>query len=321
MLELEKWGEDKPKNIVILAHEFATGAVAAYHFLLTVKDRKRPEGYFDLPHISKWLNFYAGDQTIGDYFISIPNDGEDLEWKELTEELKALRKGDKYYLEKLKKDLKLLGPEGFRIRERQREKNLKKNYELHLEELREDIEGKKSKSEGQAELEEILKDDYMKFFIRVYAPCWFLYGKRPDELMSRAREGHMDSLKKLLQIDKAIVADESIGQLFHEYSTQKNKRKFDALVSALANSPTKKISIGRVKSNIAGFISVFSEKCGHRLFEPDLRALFSAVAVDYGRYEQIDEDIPVTPATFSQAIRREREFWENNLFPKPYKTI
>lgn len=327
MLELEKWGENKPKNLVMVAHDFATGAEAAFHFLTSVKDRRRPEGYFELPHVSKWLEFYSSNFTIIDYFVSkIREDeegsgSENHEFEELVDQLMLLRKGDKCFLAKWEKQKKLLGPEKFRIKEKIKKRNLREAYEFHLEELREDIRGDRNKFEIQKQLDEIFQDDYMKFFIRVYSPCWFIHGKRPDELMAQAREGHLDSLKKLLQIDKAIIGDVSISQLFHQLSTQKNKRKFDALVSALAGSPNKKTSIGRIKTNCAGFISVISEFYGHRLYEPDLRALFNAVAVDYDRHEQIDEDIPADPATFSRAILRERKFWINNLFTLPDKTI
>jgi hypothetical protein len=70
VLELEKWGLSKPKNVVMLAHEAATGADATYEFLASFKDRRRPEGYFELPPVSKWLEFYSGKYTIVDYLIS-----------------------------------------------------------------------------------------------------------------------------------------------------------------------------------------------------------------------------------------------------------
>ena len=168
---------------------------------------------------------------------------------------------------------------------------------------------------------EILKDDYMQFFIRVYCPCWFLHGRRPDQLMEQARQGHLDSLEKLLRIDKAIVRDENIAQLIHQTSTQRNLLKYDSLMAAYSGSPNKKISLSKVKASCAGFISTISLLFGNRLYEPDLRALFNAVAVDFGHHEQIDEDIPADPASFSKAILRERKFWINNIFHLPDKTI
>ena len=110
MLELEKWGASKPdKYIVMIAHDFATGADALYQFLLSTKNRRRPEGYFDLPHVNKWLKFYDKDKTIIDYLISKFKededdlDSDDFDLKELIDQVRALRKGDKYFLAKLEK--------------------------------------------------------------------------------------------------------------------------------------------------------------------------------------------------------------------------
>ena len=101
MLELEKWGEKIPKHVAMFAQNFATGSAAIFKFLTSVKNRRRPEGYFELPHVNKWLEFYSGDYTIIDYLISKwREDEENLEsddngFEKIVDDLMALRKGDK----------------------------------------------------------------------------------------------------------------------------------------------------------------------------------------------------------------------------------
>ena len=58
--------------------------------------------------------------------------------------------------------------------------------------------------------------------------------------------------------------------------------------------------------NLAGFISVISTAFGEkfRLREPDIRALFDAVAKDSGKGD-IDTYLPDSPESFVKAIQRE----------------
>ena len=79
------------------------------------------------------------------------------------------------------------------------------------------------------------------------------------------------------------------------------------MLKALANGPRKKSS-HTSKIFTAGFISLVSELLGHRLTSTDIRELFNAAAVDMGRYEQIDEDLPTSHEAFSKSIQRVREF-------------
>jgi hypothetical protein len=39
-----------------------------------------------------------------------------------------------------------------------------------------------------------------QFFMRVWLPCWMLYGEHPPRLMRRARQGDMNALQDLLRL-------------------------------------------------------------------------------------------------------------------------
>lgn len=46
-----------------------------------------------------------------------------------------------------------------------------------------------------------------QFFMRVWWPCWILYREYPPRLLRSARLGNLDSLDRLLRLDKRAIAD------------------------------------------------------------------------------------------------------------------
>jgi len=169
------------------------------------------------------------------------------------------------------------------------------------------------------DIPEHLQKPEMLFFTKVFTPCFVIYGELPGFLMRKARLGDIVALDKLLRIDKTAINDPIIGEQFHLASLDKDKTKFQTMVRALEGSMQGKASSQKVKSIIAGFISVFSESLGHRLNSTDIRELFNAVAVDRGYDELIDHDLPDSDEALSQAILRERKILAP-LFNHPYKS-
>ena len=146
----------------------------------------------------------------------------------------------------------------------------------------------------------------------------FQFREHPTKLYRCARLGELDALDNLLRIDKAILCDPQISRHIYRASLEKNRTNFERLAKAVEGSLSGRLNPQRTKFILAGFLSVFSEKLGHRLSAPDIQALFNAVAADMGRGEMIDTDLPDSPEAFSHAVNKERPFWQKSLnLPSP----
>lgn len=160
-------------------------------------------------------------------------------------------------------------------------------------------------------LKKALKRPEMVFFIRVWVPCFFLYGEFPGKLLRKARLGDIDAMEKLLRVDPSAIGDTGICENFHRASGKKNKSEFNILVKALQKKPKGKITQRKTKYSIAGLISALSNRS---LTEPMIRGLFDAVAHDVKK-EDIDTSLPDAPEAFSKAIQRQKAFWMHTLRP------
>ena len=157
------------------------------------------------------------------------------------------------------------------------------------------------------------------FAYKVMLPCWHFYAISPSILFRKARNGNLEAMDKLLRIDTAVLCDPRISEHVYRLSLQKSKRKLEKILDAIRNGPKAKISMQKIKFTLAGMISILSQILGHRLKSPAIRQLFNAVAIDTGKDEMIDRDLPDSPEAFSKAIQRERYFWRS--FLKPDKKI
>ena len=115
----------------------------------------------------------------------------------------------------------------------------------------------------------------------------------------------------LLIIDKAILCDPRISKHIYLAFLEKNTYNFEKLAKALNGNLSDRLNPQNTKSILAGFLSVFSEKLGHGLSAPDIRALFDAVAADMSSVELRYTDLPDTPEAFARVVNRERKFWQH----------
>jgi hypothetical protein len=154
------------------------------------------------------------------------------------------------------------------------------------------------------EFREWLSTPEIFFLVRVLIPCWFEHGQMPDVLMGRARQGDADALADLLQIDPAVSTDPTVAERMRAWGLAGDDDSLRTASAALGKAPRRRLSLAKVKVNMAGLISLVSEENGRRLEEPEIRRLFDILAD--GR---IDTDIPAGQEAFQKAIQRERKFW------------
>jgi len=121
-------------------------------------------------------------------------------------------------------------------------------------------------------------------------------------------------MEKLIRLDTRVLNDRKIGEHFHQAKEKGKKATVDRLIEALRKGPKRRITIKKVKYSIAGLISLISIIMRYKLKEPEIKALFDAVAHDMGKGD-IDTDLPESPEAFAKAIQRERSFWMPTLRP------
>jgi hypothetical protein len=142
------------------------------------------------------------------------------------------------------------------------------------------------------------------FLLKVWGPCTIYYKTTPTHLFRQARLGKVSAFEKLLRLDNSVIFDKKLSEIFHQHKGKKNKQNYRKLLLAFHKPIPGKTDPKYIKSFAAGLISIATESMGKRLTEPQIRKLFDAIAKDHGHGLQ-DEDIPPTPDSFAQAIRRE----------------
>lgn len=192
-----------------------------------------------------------------------------------------------------------------------------KREKIRLEETIDEILGKHIPDNGNVPYEDIalLTTPAMTFALRIMFPCWVHYGQHPGKLYASARRGNLDSLEKLITLDKAVLADPFIARRFQESQVNGRTAILQDLSSAIVKNPPR-LNHKRIKMVFAGFISRYSMALGSPIEEPEIRRLFDLYAQMRG-IGRIDTDLPVRSDTFYTAIRRHRLFW--TIIPLPDK--
>ncbi len=147
------------------------------------------------------------------------------------------------------------------------------------------------------------------FFILIWVPCYCLHGELPTQLFPQAQEGNLKAARKLLQLDKSLIAEPGIAKLIQRWSADGETEKVAKLGSYLGETVAD-VSLKQVKITWARFILETSERRGQKLSAPKVQELFNAIAQDSGRSIQ-DPDIgEMSPESFAKALKRREGFWK-----------
>jgi len=313
MKHFNEWAKDKSPLIKNASLLVATSSKPFLEFLETIKAGKRIEGYVNLPPVQEWLTLYRNhrkvysgvtntfrcinDETAKfiDFYeemlsgFNMLRHNTSSKWNDLVSELTTEKQ--KELLDQTKARFKEF--EGFI-------ENDIINDEEDTEELSDD---------EKRRIRKIFSKPEMLFFLRVWAPCFLLYGEYPTYLLRKARHGDDDALGKLLRLDKWVIDDPKIMTIFQRAAVAKARGKMTLITKALQKTPKAKIDIKSIKYIFGGLLSLISIAMGQQLKAVEIHNLFDAIAHDTTD-ENIDPDLLVTPETFEKAIQRARTFWK-----------
>lgn len=315
MNKLIEWGVGKPVGLVIIAQQLAVSAESCFEFLKLIKAGEKIEALSSMPKGKEWVSLYRNHRKMERCLIkSLRRFGKNGKL--------AAEVGEAFFLErgKLKKTLgefqksyrEMNAVERRQIMSRG-QKDLNRLYALHIADIESDIKGKVDEK-FNTKFKEALNNPEINFYLRVWIPCWLLYGEFPPRLLRQARLGKLSGMDKLIRLDTRVLNDTKIGDYLHKAREEGKKRTVDRITEAIRGGPKPKVTVKKVKCNIAGLISSISMIMGHKLKEPEIRSLFDAVARDTGKGD-IDTDLPEGQWAFAKAIRRQRAFWIPSLRP------
>ncbi|MHB8092612.1 MAG: hypothetical protein ACYDH8_13605 [Syntrophales bacterium] len=150
---------------------------------------------------------------------------------------------------------------------------------------------------------------------RVLVPSLLLYQRNPQDLFREARSGKLDSLAKLLIIDKEILRDETIFGVFKKAAQPDKELDYNMLTKAFRQTPADLVTLKKVKVAVARFILDLSKLTGHRLTINEIRGLFDRIEKDRESNDAaIDEDgLYDSEDSFYKAVMRHPGY--ESLFP------
>jgi hypothetical protein len=296
-----KWSEKKPAEVVVTSTSIAWSTETLFELVRACRAGQVQTNLCSAPNVDEWLSLYTDNRRIKreirGLLRSTGNHPQGIsEFDNRTSSLsnKIKQYGDIESIPiELKNELKTHLSES--------KSGLMEN---HLQYLSKNIHGA-----NQEDLpDDVMMSPTMIFILAVYFTSWLIYRQPPVILLRKARQGNIDDIENLLRLDPTALIDKKISAHFHNARFQKNQHRYGRILNSLNKQPKVKVTLAKMKMNMAGLISVQSESLGHRLNEPEIRALYDAFAKDKGFFD-IDTDIPNSPEAFSRAINRERKFW------------
>ncbi|MBN2686711.1 MAG: hypothetical protein JXR85_00900 [Deltaproteobacteria bacterium] len=311
MKHYEEWAKDKNPLIRIASLLVATSAEPFLGFLKKIKAGKRVEGCIDIPRKDQWLNFYRNHRKVYNGVMNTLRTLDD-ETEQLIDFYEAMITGAhtlrQITIKEWNEMISELSPNEKHAIEDQITSEFKEMEENIIKDIIDNKKIENSNTRTERKIQQIFQSPAMIFFLRVWVPCFLLYGEYPTYLLRKARHGDNDALEKLLRLDKSIINDPKIIEIFHREAVSKKRAKIDLITKALQKTPKGKIDSKKIKYLLAGLLSSISIALGEKLTAIEIRRLFDAIAHDTTG-EAIDADLIISPETFEKAIQRARTFW------------
>lgn len=305
-LKTDEWAQGKPLHLAMLWQQMASFADDLHEILTYVKQQ---EHIPKLPEADpeSWLRLYRNHRLLEKQFLSALSG---------LGEFPAIIAG---LYKHLRSPAKLAMPSDKQA-SLTPEESIRAIYELSLKDLEDEFAGNPFDEGMKAKIKELLINQEFLFQCKVVLPCLFLYGLPPCKLFHRARLGDLKALEQLIRLDKLALTDFRIAQQSQRLLHRKNKCKYESVIAmAVSGAPKFPHSPKQARYLLAGLISLLSEAFRHKLAEPDIRALFNAIAEDKsGGKTVIDTVLPDSSETFSKAIQRARAFWKSVLPDKTF---
>ena len=251
MTHIEEWGKDKTIQAKILAQAFAPISLTLRDILSHSK-RKIFFEFLPKPQTAD-LKFYYQHRTVysalcislrslGEYGVTIAELLEGITHSRTAEELSDKLKNFSYTTEQISHI---------------------QQQELHME-----AKETRSSETDTKSLIEAINTPELSFLIRVVIPCIFLHKTSPTLLFRKARQGDVESLCKLLRIDKQIIHHPRIIKHIAHYSQMNSGKGQDEIIQALPGSPKGSTTLRKIKYSLAGIIAFSSNSSQQQTHYP-----------------------------------------------------
>jgi len=303
----QQWCQGKPLIIRVLAKLSLAGSDDICWGLNMLRERKIHEKWSVPDDPEAWLKFYTRSHQILGAVAKARFHGDEGTlamlgnvWAAFYQASKLPQSVREAYIQSLTQDqLNLLywrSVEWWRKVERRMDNNILR--EIGSDELPE-------------HLAALIPTPMFQFFIRVWGPCFVLYGQRPSQLLRRARNGDVQAAIDLVRIDRSVLFDPKIKMLMYKHGQRMDAGIQEQIAEASTKPPYPPAKLWSMKAKDAGLLLHLARAIKYRLTPKAIRGWFNAMATDLTG--KADPDLPKDEAAFKKSLYRARDFWAEAL--------
>lgn len=291
-----------PRIFLLQAVQIAASADDLLELLRVMVGREKPPRTLPPPpKLDAWLRMHRSHRRVMDGIGSAFGMPEDCTATQASQELLALLRLPKEYLEaSLRTD-----PEGCAVLASMLRPVFFPPDDATLRGLLTDLDRNQGEDERETPASLLVSLPAGRFFFRVWLPCWVLHRTYPTLLLRRARSGNDDAMDALLRLDKSIVADPVIARRWHTLAHDGSLRDRQRFRLAMADGPKGRLDRRSVRLGLVGMIGQLAAVFGVRVSAPDIAGLFDSIA--RVRDSGPDRHIPVGEA-LTKASRRNKNW-------------
>ena len=308
MLAVEKWAQNKPAFIALVAPQIAAFTRDIPDIVRHQKKHRLFQHTFPVPHLPDWFALYRSHRRYFDPFFEMIFDASPFGQQLLTfgYTLSELHK----HLDELKAQtitLEMIA-EGCQC--------WNELLTMSFDDLSDDFNDSPLSPEVRETVQKY-KDDHeteLIFLFLVAFPCWLLYKEWPSTLYHRAIKGDTNAIHKLLRLDPFTLHDPAIGKQIQNIRINGRQSVYEELLVAPLKPVKAKLTNRTLKDMLAGLISLMADTIKQPLTSTEIRDLFDAVAQDTDRRD-IDASLPESQEAFTKVIQRNRPEWKPLLHP------
>lgn len=308
MLAVEKWAQDKPAFVALVAPQIAAFARDIPDIVKHQKKHRLFQHTLPVPHLPDWFALYRshrqylnpfwemvfdaspfGQQllTFGYTLSELPKHLDELEGQTITPEM--IDEGRQYWNDLLR---------------------------MSFDDLANDFIDAPLSPEVRGAVQKY-KDDHeteLSFLFLIAFPCWLLYKEWPSTLYHRAIKGETNAIQKLLRLDPFTLHDPAIGKQIQNIRINGRQSAYAELLSVPLKPVKVKLTSRTFKDMLAGLISLLADTIKQPLTSTEIRDLFDAVAQDADKRD-IDTSLPESQEAYTKVIQRNRPEWKPLLQP------
>lgn len=153
------------------------------------------------------------------------------------------------------------------------------------------------------------------FFLRTLVPFWLEYGELLFPVYQNARRGDIDSIEKILVLDKSIIHEPKIAQKIEILSRTPKHFDYQRIIKALNTDISEKVTLHKIKIMISGLIFMiwndYGSISGKKLTKPQIRALFDSVSLDLYGIKNDQDLTDLLDDNFRTQTNKAAQFWRS----------